>query len=110
MILYGIANCDTVRKAKKMLEHAGYKVEFHDFRKQGLTPDIIQAWLQRVDYTQLINKRSTSWKTLTDDEKKGVENQQLDIICKHPTLIKRPILQTQDQLLIGFNPTEYQNL
>jgi Spx/MgsR family transcriptional regulator len=110
MILYGIANCDTVRKARKMLEDAGHQVQFHDFRKQGLTPEIIQAWLQKVDFSQLINMRSTSWKSLTDEQKQAVENQDLDLICQHPTLIKRPVLQTQNQLFIGFNPTEYQSL
>lgn len=110
MILYGIANCDTVRKAKKALEALGHDFSFHDFRKQGLTPEIIQAWLVKADYNQIINKRSTGWKSLTDAQRSAVENQDLDLVCQHPTLIKRPILQTQHQLLIGFNPTEYQSL
>ncbi|UQB41387.1 Spx/MgsR family RNA polymerase-binding regulatory protein [Thiomicrospira microaerophila] len=110
MILYGISNCDTVRKARKTLEALGHDVHFHDFRKQGLTPEIIQAWLEKADYNKLINKRSTGWKSLTDAQRLAVENQDLDLVCQHPTLIKRPILQAQNQLLIGYNPSEYQSL
>ena len=110
MILYGIANCDSVRKAKKTLELQGHDYQFHDFRKQGLTPDIIQAWLKQVNYSQLINTRSTTWKTLSDEQKHAIKNQDLTLVCQLPTLIKRPVLQTDHRLLIGFNLAEYQSL
>lgn len=110
MILYGISNCDTVRKARKFLEQAQLSFEFHDFRQQGLTPEHIQAWLKHCDYDQLINKRSTSWKQLTESERQAVDNQDLSVVCQYPTLIKRPVLQLADRLLIGFNLTDYQAL
>ena len=110
MILYGIANCDTVRKAKKLLEQAGHPFRFHDFRKEGLTPAMIQAWLAYADYSQLINKRSTTWKGLTESEQQAIESQDLELVCQHPTLIKRPLLDTGSRLLIGFNASEYQQL
>lgn len=110
MILYGIANCDTVRKAKKLLEQHGHPVTFHDFRKEGLTPSMIQAWLNDVNYADLINKRSTSWKALSPEQQRAVDAQDLDLVCQFPTLIKRPILETGSKLLVGFNASEYQQL
>lgn len=110
MTLYGISNCDTVRKARKFLETHQIDFHFHDFRKDGLTPDIIQAWLNHVDYDVLINKRSTTWKQLSDPDKTLIENRDWNFLCQHPTLIKRPILQLDQNLLVGFNLKDYQSL
>ncbi|SFR51956.1 Spx/MgsR family RNA polymerase-binding regulatory protein [Thiomicrospira sp. ALE5] len=110
MILYGIANCDTVRKARKLLEQAGHSFLFHDFRKEGLTAEMIQDWLTHTDYSKLINKRSTTWKGFNELEQQAVESQDLQLVCQHPTLIKRPLLDTGSGLLIGFNASEYQQL
>lgn len=110
MILYGISNCDTVRKARKYLESAGRNFQFHDLRKDGLTIQTIQSWLTYTDYSNLINKRSTSWKQLTTDEKLAIENKDLDLLTQHPTLIKRPVLQLDQTVLIGFKLEEYQKL
>ncbi|WP_245603339.1 Spx/MgsR family RNA polymerase-binding regulatory protein [Thiomicrospira pelophila] len=110
MILYGISNCDTVRKARKYLESAGHNFQLHDFRKDGLTTQSIQSWLTYTDYSNLINKRSTSWKQLSDDEKLAIENKDLDLLTQYPTLIKRPVLQLDQTVLIGFKLEEYQKL
>lgn len=110
MILYGISNCDTVRKARKFLESAGHHFQFHDFRKHGLNTETIQNWLTYTDYTNLINKRSTSWKQLSKAQQLAIENKDLELLTQHPTLIKRPALQLDEKLLIGFKLEEYQNL
>lgn len=110
MILFGIPNCDTVKKARLFLDSSNISYQFHDFRKQGLTVEMIQAWLSQVDYSQLINKRSTTWKQLNDEDRQAIDQQDLSLLCQHPTLIKRPILQHNKQVLIGFNQADYQHL
>lgn len=110
MVLYGISNCDTVRKARKFLEANQLEFKYHDFRKDGLDATIIQGWLQQITYQQLINKRSTTWKTLSDTQRQAVEQQDLTLLVENPTLIKRPVLVTADHIYLGFDLATYQSL
>lgn len=110
MILFGIPNCDSVKKARSFLQQAHIDYQFHDFRKDGLTEHIIQAWLLSVNFDDLINKRSTTWKQLTDTQRQAIMQQDITLLCQHPTLIKRPVLQTEQRILIGFKPQEYEAL
>lgn len=111
MILYGISNCDTVRKARHFLEQNKVEFTFHDFRKNGLTPQHLQHWLTFVAIEQLVNQRSTSWKTLTPEQKTNLlTHHDLSLLIEMPTLIKRPVLETSNQLLLGFNAVDYQNV
>ena len=72
MILYGISNCDTVKKAKNWLESNNLDYRFHDFRKQGLEPEIIQDWLTQISWDKLLNKRSTTWRNLESEVQQSV--------------------------------------
>ncbi|MBO1924982.1 ArsC family reductase [Thiomicrorhabdus sp. 6S3-12] len=111
--MYGIANCDTIKKARKFLDSQNVPYQFHDFRKDGLETEQVNAWLQKVTLTDLINKRSTSWRNLDEQQKAALlENspQALEIILQQPTLIKRPVLEKGDALLIGFKEAEYKQL
>lgn len=111
MILYGIPNCDTVKKARKYLDEHQIDYRFHDFKKDGLSQETIQAWLELQPIEVLVNKRSTSWKQLTDDQKTGLMDQSdLSVLSDMPTLIKRPVLQVDDHILVGFKSDEYQTL
>lgn len=111
MILYGIPNCDSVRKARKFLDNQQINYHFHDFKKDGLSMETIQNWLQFQPIDVLVNKRSTSWKQLNEDQKNSLLNQtDLGLLCEMPTLIKRPVLKTENQLLVGFKQDEYQAL
>lgn len=115
MILYGISNCDTVRKAKKYLENQHADFQFHDFRKDGLTPAHIQQWLNSVSFADIVNKRSTSWRSLDEEAKNTLSSEvasddALDILSRQPTLIKRPVLQVADKVFIGFKESDYQSL
>jgi len=112
MILFGISNCDTVRKAKKYLESQSLSFEFHDFRKNGLDAETVTHWLNKVDSKSLVNKRSTSWRALDDSQKALLSSDQLSaeavqILLAQPTLIKRPVLQTDNQVLLGFKEADY---
>ncbi|WP_028773866.1 ArsC family reductase [Shewanella waksmanii] len=109
MTLYGIKNCDTVRKAKKWLETNNIEVKFHDFRADGISADIIEQWLTQVDWETLFNKRSTSFRALSDTDKADIDQQKaISLMVSHPTLIKRPVLVLNDQVLVGFKAELYQ--
>lgn len=111
MIMYGIPNCDTVRKARKYLDANQVSYTFYDFKKQGLTLETIKHWLQSQPIDVILNKRSTSWKKLTDEQKQALASgQDLSALTEMPTLVKRPVLETQSNLLFGFKEAEYQSL
>lgn len=108
--LFGISNCDSVKKAKKWLDNNGTDYQFHDFRKNGLNETTVAAWLNRVDASVLVNKRSTTWKQLDECNKARADSDTLALLLEHPTLIKRPVLATATQLFVGFNEAGYQQL
>lgn len=109
MKMYGIPNCDTVRKARKFLESHNIDYEFHDFKKQGLGIDTIQTWINKQPLDTLVNKRSTSWKQLSDEQKAALTSgNDLSTLTEMPTLIKRPVLEINESLLIGFSQAEYE--
>lgn len=109
--LYGIANCDTVRKARRWLADQGIDCRFHDFRADGLELEHVRAWLKELGPT-LVNKRSTSWKALDpasrDELSSGTDSASaLATIVAQPTLIKRPLLDTGSARHLGFSPAAY---
>ena len=114
-ILYGIKNCDTVKKARKWLDQQGVDYRFHDFRADGLERKKLEAFTAQVATDLLINKRSTTWKQLDNDARSHFEGESLSpqaqaIVLAQPTLLKRPLLEHQDQLQVGFNPDHYAKL
>ena len=111
MKMYGITNCDTIKKARKHLDSKNISYVFHDFKKQGLTIPQVELWLQKQPIEVLVNKRSTSWKQLSDEQKQALmEQTDLSMLESMPTLIKRPVLETGNSLLIGFKVDEYNDL
>lgn len=108
IILYGIANCDTVKKARVWLNANTIDYHFHDFRVDGLSEDQIHDFLAHCTWENLVNKRSTTWKTLSDEQKNSLANEQgIKLLLEYPTLIKRPVLLKEQQLVIGFKAEEY---
>lgn len=102
--LYGIKNCDTVKKARKWLDENGIAYQFHDFRAEGLTPELLQHFASDVDWNTLLNRNSTSWRQLSDAQKSDVsQDKAIQLMLDTPTLIKRPILDTGNKLIVGFN-------
>mgnify|MGYP001212173067 CR=1 FL=1 len=107
--LYGIKNCDTVKKARKWLDENNINYSFHDFRSDGITETQVADWLQELSADNLINKRSTTWKQLSDTERdRAFGDQAAQLLCAHPTLIKRPLLDTGKQRYVGFKAEQYQ--
>ncbi|QYJ99863.1 ArsC family reductase [Shewanella psychrotolerans] len=111
MTLYGIKNCDTVKKARKWLEQHQQQVTFHDFREDGLTVTDIEYWVECVGWETLFNKRSTSFRNLTEAEKSDLtQDKAIDLMLTYPTLIKRPVLAKDDKVFVGFKPLQYQEI
>ncbi len=109
MILYGIKNCDTVKKAQRWLEANNIAFEFHDFRVADLDEATIQGWLTSVSWEDLLNKRSTSWRQLADAQKENLDQAAaITLMLANPTLIKRPVLCDDAGCMVGFTAETYQ--
>ena len=107
--IYGIANCDTIRKTRKWLDVHHIAYDFVDIREQLPSPSKVSLWLEKVGVEQLVNRRSTTWRNLTDSARKALESgdaQQL--LLDHPTLIKRPVLELGHEVVVGFSADHYQ--
>ena len=109
--LYGINNCDTVKKARRWLEEHGVEYQFHDFRQDGLDKKQLSGWVEQLGWEAVVNKRSTTWRNLSDKEKDIKTNAQAaKLLVANPTLIKRPVTENNKTLLVGFKETEYKKL
>ena len=94
LTLYGIKNCDTVKKARRWLDNQGVDYQFHDFRQDGLDKKLLDSWLKQLGWEAIVNKRSTTWRNLSDKEKDISSNAQAaKLLLANPTLIKRPVIQ-----------------
>ena len=108
MILFGIKNCDTVKKARRWLDKHDLPYQFHDFRVDGLKQDTIENWLQTVSWETLLNKRGTTWRKLDDPRKEQLDQATaVALMLEHPTLIKRPVLCHGQSCQVGFKEADY---
>jgi len=107
--LYGIPNCDTVKKARTWLLENGVDFVFHDFKKQGLDRATAAAWLEQRDWEVLVNRKGTTWRNLADEQKAAVVDSAsaLDLMLANTSVIKRPVLQGAGDLQVGFTPENY---
>ena len=109
--VYGIKNCDTVKKARKWLDDHAIDYAFHDLRADGLTQDQVGAWVAELGWENLVNKRSTSWKALDESERNSMDSDSAQAaIMTQPTLIKRPLLDTGHQRFTGFSASNYEKI
>ena len=107
--LYGIKNCDTVKKARQWLDQNGIAYQFHDFRADGLTPAQLSDFAARLDWNTLLNRSSTSWRQLSAEQQNDLTLEKAILLMLNtPTLIKRPIFDTGNKLIIGFKADHYQ--
>jgi len=107
--LYGIPNCDTVKKARTWLLENGHDFTFHDFKKQGLTRELAEGWLQDLDWETLVNRKGTTWRNLTDERKAQVvdNDSAIALMLENPSVIKRPVLVGRGATSVGFAPEAY---
>ena len=109
--LYGIPNCDTMKKARKWLDEAGVEYQFHNYKKDGLDSALAEQWLSELGWEALINKRGTTWRQLTDEQKSGMDNESaLAVMLDNPSIIKRPLLDTGSSKTLGFKAEQYESL
>ena len=109
--LYGIKNCDTVRKARKWLDSYGIAYTFHDFRTDGLEKKKLATWVEELGWEQLINRRGTTWRNLSGAEKDGLtEHKAIELMLAHPAVIKRPVLDIGTSRVVGFDETHYKKI
>ena len=111
--LYGIPNCDTVKKARTWLASHDIPAEFHDFKKQGISPELAQRWLQQSTCEQLLNRKGLTWRGLPDELKNAINNNSAaqQLMLDKTSVIKRPLLEQNGKLLyIGFDDAAYRKL
>ena len=108
--VYGIKTCDSVKKARKFLDHNGIEYVFIDFKETPVGCDLIQKWSDKVDMKKLFNIRSTTYRNLQLKDLDLNDSQKIEWLCKENLLIKRPILETQNSVMVGFNQALYEEL
>ena len=107
----GLKNCDTCRKAKKWLEAEGFEFTYQDVRADGLNENDLQKWSKAVGWENLLNKRGTTWRNLDDTLKANVdEAKAIALMVEHPALMKRPVFDAGDQVILGFKQPQLDEL
>ena len=107
-IIYGIKNCDTMKKARAWLDANGVAYAFHDYKTAGVEKDRLKQWSDKVGWETLLNRAGTTFKKLSESDKEGLgEKKALALMLAQPSMIKRPVLDLGDRLLVGFKPEAY---
>jgi arsenate reductase len=106
--IYGIPNCDTMKKARAWLADAGVAVDFHDYRKQGVDAALLTGWADKLGWERLLNRSGTTFRKLPDAVKAGLDRgKALALMAANPSVIRRPVLDTGKVLLVGFDVQAY---
>jgi arsenate reductase len=108
--IYGIPNCDTMKKARTWLESHGVAYAFHDYKKAGIDREHLEKWSRKVGWEALLNRAGTTFRKLPDSDKRGIdEKKAIALMLAQPSLIKRPVLDLGGgKLLVGFKPEIYE--
>ena len=110
LTIYGIPNCDSVKRARAWLDGKGIAYAFHDFKVDGVEEAALERWADRADWHSLLNKRSTTFRGLENKEEVVTDRAAaLAAMLQQPTLIKRPVLERDELVLVGFNESEWEN-
>lgn len=108
LTMFGIPNCDTVKKARKWLDARGLAYAFHDYKKAGADPERLGQWVDVAGWEKLLNRAGTTFRKLDDSEKQGLDaDKAIALMAAHPSTIKRPVVEHDGGLLIGFKPEEW---
>ena len=106
--IYGIKNCDTMKKARAWLDKAGIDYAFHDYKTAGIDKGHLERWSNNVGWETLLNRAGTTFRKLPDKDKEGLTAAKaIKLMIEQPSMIKRPVLEIGRQLLVGFKPDEY---
>jgi arsenate reductase (glutaredoxin) len=111
LTLYGIPNCDTVKKARTWLDAHGLPYHFHDYKKAGIDRATLQRWCEHLGHDKVINTRGTTWRKLPEQQRSQLDAYSaLSLMLAQPSLIRRPIIEKGAILLLGFDQQEWQTL
>lgn len=103
LVVHGIANCDTIRRCRRWLDEHGIAYRFHDLRKDGLPPELLDGWIAALGWEALLNTRGTTWRKLTPSQRDGIDAAGArTLMLEQPSLIRRPVLDAGGRLRIGF--------
>ena len=106
--LYGIPNCDTVKKARARLADKGIEYAFHDYKKVGVDPAALDRWIAAIGWEPLLNRAGTTFRKLPDADRADVDaTKARELMLTHPSLIKRPVVEHDGALLVGLKPAEW---
>ena len=106
--LYGIPNCDTVKKARRWLDARNEPYDFHDYKKEGVDPARLERWVDIVGWEALLNKRGTTFRKLPDSDKAEIDRAKaIVLMVDHPSMIKRPVVEHGDGVLVGFSEDQW---
>ena len=111
IVLYGIANCDTIKKAKSWLQARDIEFDFHDYRKQGLEVDLLRHLVDGLGWESMLNRRGTTWRSLPETTRDNIDEAgAIEAMHQFPALIKRPILAKNGSLFLGFSTQQYEEI
>jgi arsenate reductase len=106
--IYGIKNCDTMKKARAWLDQHGVAYAFHDYKTDGVERDVLQGWARAVGWETLLNRAGTTFRKLPDaDQANLTEKKAIALMLQQPSIIKRPVLDVGGELIVGFKPDIY---
>lgn len=106
--VFGIKNCSTMKKAFDWLDAHGIPYDFHDYKKFGVTQEQLSGWAGKVGWEPLLNTRGTTWRGLSDEERTDVdEARAIELMCTKPSLVKRPVIEHDGRILVGFDEATY---
>lgn len=109
--MYGIKNCDTIKKAQNWLQSKHIEFEFHDYRKQGITVEWLKEVMNNVDWQLLLNKRGTTFRQLDEQVKANISSDNVaELLAEYPAMIKRPLLNHNGNWYVGFKDADYNNI
>ena len=109
LTIYGIKNCDTMKKARAALDKKRLAYDFHDYKVKGIDKTKLEGWGKKVGWETLLNRAGTTFKNLPDKDKEGLtEKKAIALMLAQPSMIKRPVLAVGDRLLVGFRPAAYE--
>jgi arsenate reductase len=109
--IYGIKNCDTMKKARSWLQSQKIAHDFHDYKAAGIDKATLEGWVKKVGWQVLINRAGTTFRKLPDVDKEDItEKKAIALMLAQPSMIKRPVLDAKGRLTVGFKPVEYKNL
>lgn len=108
VMIYGIKNCDTMKKARAWLDGHGVTYSFHDYKSEGIDRSRVEGWIKKVGWGVLLNRGGTTFRKLSDEDREGLtERKAVSLMLTQPSMIKRPVLEIGSELIVGFKPDVY---